>query len=783
MTAKSAFDPQNPFDNSFGAAGAGPDSGFIPSAGSGSGALGMNGAGQPQILAATGEAASAGVTFTGTVETVEVSSLGIGVYNANGFNINLEFDAGAVNTAGFVSGIEQAALILAQTLTDKITVNIEIDASGTGGGAAAGPLTGYVESYSTIRSDLINNAAKGDPTFDALPASLSGSTTIDVWNAQLKALGILPANNAAADGIATFATDISSNALVGVALHELTHALGRVPDSSPDIFDLFRYTSTGNELFSGSIPAAAAYFSIDGGKTHLAAYGLNSDPSDFLNSGAAGNADPFDEYYTPGTTDQYLTTLDKEQLAALGFHLSSSVATTIQTDTNSVGSTSLVQLFSDYYLQNASTTGTGVELKYGGVPITTAELGSYTLIGAAPLSNGGYEVAFENSSTDMFSIWTTDSSGNFVSYELLSGTSPALQAIEASFNQDFIYPTGSTVIQTDTNSFGSTSLVEVGSDFYMYAAGTTTGPELQYNSSPFTASELSSYALIGAALLPGGGYEVAFKDASTDQFSIWDTNSSGNFISYSLYSGNSPVLESLEKSFNQDLNGDGTIGLPTGTTLIQTDTNTYGSTSLVQIGTDYYLENSSTGVGPELQYGGVPITSAALGSYTLIGAAPLSGGGYEVAFENSSTNMFSIWTTNSNGNFVSYELLSGTSPALQAIEASFNQNFLSPGSPAPTSPVSQLSVTVANSDTFLFAANGNTGSGANTAGASAALFDASSWASGNQFAGFFHDALKGASSFQSALGGADSFADPGHHDGAAQTLNHMADLHSGFLLH
>jgi hypothetical protein len=50
------------------------------------------------------------------------------------------------------------------------------------------------------------------------------------------------------DGSATFATDINPNLLVGVAPHELTHAMGRVPygppySSAPDIFDLFRFTA------------------------------------------------------------------------------------------------------------------------------------------------------------------------------------------------------------------------------------------------------------------------------------------------------------------------------------------------------------------------------------------------------------------------------------------------------------------------------------------------------------------------------------------------------------
>ena len=70
---------------------------------------------------------------------------------------------------------------------------------------------------------------------------------------ELKLWGLIDANDTTTDdGSAPFATDINPNLLVGVALHELTHALGRVPyGSAPDIFDLFRFTSPGVRLFQG----------------------------------------------------------------------------------------------------------------------------------------------------------------------------------------------------------------------------------------------------------------------------------------------------------------------------------------------------------------------------------------------------------------------------------------------------------------------------------------------------------------------------------------------------
>jgi hypothetical protein len=149
-----------------------------------------------------------------------------------------------------------------------------------------------------------------------------------LWSAEAKALGFVPANQAGVDGFAGFAKDINPNSLVGVALHELTHALGRAPaglplsfGDIPDIFDLFRFDSANDtRLVDGDFGnAPPAYFSVDNGGTVLANYGETSDPGDFLNDSLTVN-DPFDEFYVPGATFQSLTLTDLIQLDVLGFN-------------------------------------------------------------------------------------------------------------------------------------------------------------------------------------------------------------------------------------------------------------------------------------------------------------------------------------------------------------------------------------------------------------------------------------------------------------------------------
>jgi len=87
------------------------------------------------------QAAVSQSSATGTGSTIFVTS-------STGFTFDLIFDAAAMAApSSFRAGVEQAASILSAAINDKITVNINIDYSGTGGGASAGPDNGLFESY------------------------------------------------------------------------------------------------------------------------------------------------------------------------------------------------------------------------------------------------------------------------------------------------------------------------------------------------------------------------------------------------------------------------------------------------------------------------------------------------------------------------------------------------------------------------------------------------------------------------------------------------------------
>jgi hypothetical protein len=114
-----------------------------------------------------------------------------------------------------------------------------------------------------------------------------------------------------------------------------------------------------------------------------------------------------------------------------------------------------------------------------------------------------------------------------------------------------------TVIQTD----GSTSLVEVASQFYALDNSSGVGPTLQLGGPPVAVGQFGAWAPIGA-VQTAAGYEVAWSLHGANQYSIWTTDSSGNLVSQvSGLKGTSYALEAAESVFGQDLNADGVIGL------------------------------------------------------------------------------------------------------------------------------------------------------------------------------------------------------------------------------
>ena len=76
------------------------------------------------------------------------------------------------------------------------------------------------------------------------------------------------------------------------------------------------------------------------------------------------------------------------------------------------GTTSLTDIAKHYYLLDSSKAGPS--LKYGGADYVAGQFGAWTPIGAEKTATG-YEVAWHNTSTSEYTVWSTDSSGNYIS--------------------------------------------------------------------------------------------------------------------------------------------------------------------------------------------------------------------------------------------------------------------------------------------------------------------------------------------------------------------------------
>ncbi|MGB8399532.1 hypothetical protein [Bradyrhizobium sp.] len=228
-------------------------------------------------------------------------------------------------------------------------------------------------------------------------------------------------------------------------------------------------------------------------------------------------------------------------------------------------------------------------------------------------------------------------------------------------------------MSTTIEAFGSTSLVEDGNFYFLHPNGGS-AVELSLGGVPVAAGQFGQWTPI-AAEQTASGYQVVWKQTGADLYQAWNTDSGGNGVSSALdpVSGTSAALQSLETSFHQDLNGDGSIGAappPSGTVI-----EAFGSTSLVEDGNFYFLHPNG-GSAVELRLGGAPVAAGQFGQWAPI-AAEQTASGYQVVWKQTGADLYQAWNTDSSGNGVSVALdpVSGTSAALQSLETGFQQDL------------------------------------------------------------------------------------------------------------
>src|SRR5581483_4815357 len=305
---------------------------------------------------------------------------------------------------------------------------------------------------------------------------------------------------------------------------------------------------------------------------------------------------------------------------------------------------------------SVTTSGTGItagsgNLSIGSVVTLTVNLSeAVTVAGGIPtlsLNDGGVASYASGSGTNALTFTYTVAAGQTTADLAVTavnlGTATVTDAAGNSANWAGAVTNPAGILQINPpstiESLGSTSLVQVGNNYFLDSKSTGTGPELMYGSSPWGAGQ--AWTPIGVEKT-SNGYEVALFNASNHLYTIWNADNHGSVLwsSLSSVSGTNIALESIETSFQQDLNGDGTIGAPT--TTIESS----GSTSLLQLGNNYFLDSKTTGTGPELMYGSSPWGAGQ--AWTPIGVEKTSTG-YEVALFNASNHLYTIWNADNHG--------------------------------------------------------------------------------------------------------------------------------------
>jgi hypothetical protein len=266
-----------------------------------------------------------------------------------GLQIVLRWDSSVSSApSGFMTAVEAAAQFYVNTFDDPVTITLnvgwgEITQNGTSepinspGEALGGPNAGTPFTYDQVLAALRADATSAaDLTSIASLAAETFNGMVYISSAEEKALGLtINTPGGSTDGAVGFSAppntftynfDPNNRAVageadfVGIAEHELAHAMGRFSPLAEagfpfySILDLFRFSAPGARELTGGQPA---YFSIDGGATNLDNFDTTSDFADWNGS---NGPDSYNAIYSIGVEDS-VTATDVTEMNILGFTL------------------------------------------------------------------------------------------------------------------------------------------------------------------------------------------------------------------------------------------------------------------------------------------------------------------------------------------------------------------------------------------------------------------------------------------------------------------------------
>ena len=195
--------------------------------------------------------------------------------------------------------------------------------------------------------------------------------------------------------------------------------------------------------------------------------------------------------------------------------------------------------------------------------MAAGQFGSWAPIGAEQTASG-YEVAWKVAGADQYTVWNTDSSGNYLSNPIgvVSGNSCALESLETSFHQDL---NGDGVIGPRHDGDRGVRIDQPGSgreQLFPVSGRRIVGPRAEVRrrardgGSSSARGRRSARSRRRAAMrLPGRSpAPISIRSGTPTAAAITSRTPSARCRERAA------ALESLETSFQQDLNGDGVIG-------------------------------------------------------------------------------------------------------------------------------------------------------------------------------------------------------------------------------
>jgi hypothetical protein len=297
--------------------------------------------GHPVPIAGTVPVPSSATPVTAPASPVGTSAVTKVFTPGSGLVINLHWDSSVASaSAAFKDAVVAAASYLEKQFSNAVTLNINVGFGEVGGTKlSSGTLGSSQSSYTNVTYSAFLAAYKSLPVdgtkascLQSLPTGSPVSGSITLTTAQAKALNL--SNVTAIDGSIGFDSSVkysyNPNAVAAgtydfnaVALHELSEILGRqVSESSNSkpsttgVLNLFDYTAPNVINITGT---GSGYFSIDGGKTTLAAFNsnLSGDTGDWDASSLAGDACAA----SAGTGPKTFSSLDVQVMDAIGWTL------------------------------------------------------------------------------------------------------------------------------------------------------------------------------------------------------------------------------------------------------------------------------------------------------------------------------------------------------------------------------------------------------------------------------------------------------------------------------